>query len=283
MSNVTRDAAHNYTADGVTYPSVTTVLSSKEIDTTGLEIWKSKNSGIGDKADYRHLRMYAQKRGTLLHYHVLNQLTDKELWSDEEARSFNTLLDADEDSSVVYSLLRHDKRDTGVENRDMFYDACTDITVTDILEKDKRWFMDAADEILAEVDATPIAVEQLLHSDTLQLGGQVDLVYEDCNGDTVVADLKTSSSLREKHILQGYTYAAMVIDCDVVETVDRIEVWQLNPELEAMNVHTHSDTDLTEWHTDATWWRDEWDNYEYQSHEDIFGEIYSVREGYEDV
>lgn len=277
--DVSRTKDHVYTDGENEYPSVTTVLGSRDTDTTGLEIWKKRNSGVGDKADWRHLSWYARNRGTLLHYHVLNRLYNGELWGADETESIGELQQYNDDDSRVYSLLRHKKRSTDVSTRGEFYDSWTHVNVMDIFEKDKRWFIDTVEDMLDVCVDEILHVEQYLHSDTLQLGGQVDLVYRDVYGDVVVADLKTSSSLRGKHILQGYTYAAMLVDCGVVDHIDRIEVWQVNPELSEANIHSHDS--ISEYHVTDDWWNDEWDNYDWDSHDEIYQTIGEVRTQYD--
>jgi hypothetical protein len=270
--NVTRNDDWLYSDGDSAYESVTTVLKHFDTDTTGLDIWKKQNSGIGDKADWRHLLWYSQNRGTLLHYHVLNQLSQTELWSEDEQESIEELQQYNDDTARLYSLLRYKKRDIEVKDRGYFYDNFASSTIMNLFDQDKRWFMQKAETYIDELIKNPIAVEQMLHSDKLELGGQVDLVYEDYDGNTVVADLKTSSSLRGKHILQGYLYATMLVEQNVVDTVDRIEVWQMNPETEVSVIHSHENVSVH--HSTKDWWNDEWDNYEWSSHEAIVFEIY---------
>lgn len=279
-----------FTPDGTRFMSVTTVLGELDEDTTGLDRWKAKHDGTGDNAHHEHIFWFSQIRGTLCHYQALVAFEDHhdaaELWGDEESEAITlavngpddgTFEDASHDSEdIVYSLLRYQDVVTG---RDEFEHLFAETTrIVDVLRDNVDYFVDAFEtvcETLGITDDSVITVEKFMLNDEHGYGGQCDLVYEDPEGNTVVADLKTSSGLRQKHRLQSVAYAKAVEQADDidVEEVDRVEVIRIHPGSESWQVHTNevpAHVEDEESVTDDHWFTDKWGDFDYDSIEDMW-------------
>lgn len=278
------DGKRHYVLDGVDVLSVTTILNDLEEDTTGLDIWKKINNGYGDNADWEHLFWYKTYRGTLCHYQALvifEEMFDSEdiMWGDGEMEALSMLTtgpndDTFEDAShnkrdIVYSILKDQNK---VTDRDDFHHRFYNRSLIQVARDDQKWFVDTFKEVCEKLginEDTVISVEKFMIHE-LGYGGQCDLVYK-CphTGDVVVADLKTSSSLRQKHVLQAVAYSKAVEESDLpVDTVDRVEVIRLHPDSETWEVHSH--VKATENHTTDGWFKDKYGNWEYQSLEEMW-------------
>lgn len=311
------DTLADEVSDTARYMSVTTVLGELDEDTTGLEYWKDENDGVGDNADWEHLYWYSAIRGTLCHYQALKKFEHvydgDGLWGSEESESMalavngpeeGTFEDASHDNEdVVYSLLKNQDVVTG---RDEYEHLFADTTrLVDVLRDNVDYFVEAFEtvcDLLGITDDSVIAVERfMLNSgmtcaehdepasdcgdclDEYGYGGQCDLVYEDPNGEVVVVDLKTSSSLRQKHRLQAVAYSKSVERADdvPVDSVDRVEVIRIHPDSETWKVHSHEVpehcTDV-ENYTDDHWYDDKWGGFEYDSLEDMWGTFKELAE-----
>jgi len=214
---------HYTTESGKDVYSVTTILDQLE-KPVELTEWQERNNGEGDNANHEHLLWYKANRGTLLHYEVLSMFEDSheqtELYSEDEASSEEELFD-NHSPSKTYSVMK-DKRMLSSEDEFKTKDV-----LPEIYEEDKEMF---------EQIFNVIAIRNGINSDTvreiekmfivepeegIKYGGQIDMVYEK-DGKTIVADLKTSSGVRDKHLLQGAAYAKALDEEDVVVQVIRI-------------------------------------------------------------
>lgn len=285
------------TPDGTRAMSVTTVLGFLEEDTTGLERWQAEHDGSGDTFHHEHVFWYSGPRGTLCHYQALCAFEDAfdgdDMWGAEEAESMEQIMegpseDAFDDAStdledVTYSILKNQNTVTSRDEYDALFRGNT--RLVDVLRDDTEWFVDAFSEVREELgvaDDDVIAVERFMLNDEDRYGGQCDLLYEDANGNVVLADLKTSSSLRQKHRLQGvaYKYGVEQADDIPVDEVDRVEVWRLCPDTREWQVHSHTvpehaqhlydadDEDAR--YTDMYWFEDKWGEFEYEDIEDMW-------------
>jgi hypothetical protein len=265
MSNeITRNSEHTaYLKGDNRFPPVSTILSFLDEDTTGLEIYRDRNDGVGDSAHWPHHLWYSRHRGTLSHYEALNPLADRELWGADERDSMEQILTGPSESDmkevaemvgpdeeipdvsldmedIVYSVMeRHEKK---YPYRRTDYDG--DTLLSEVLYDDVDYFVDnfrrLRDGLGITQDAV-IGVEQYLVNSEDGYGGQADLLYEDPSGNVVMADLKTSSSLRHKHRLQTAAYKRGVEVCDAipVENVNRLEVIRISADKEDVAVHSH--------------------------------------------
>jgi hypothetical protein len=266
------------------YPSVTSILKTRDSDDDGLHSWQDENDGVGDNADHSHLFWYSRQIGTLSHWHALSYLDPQLTWTNDEATSLYKLNNVDElndpdehedvydatPKEVLYSVL---KNYGSVSSWGDFYDVHDPYETHDYYSehlvkratKDVQYFTSTQKQLWAGVGLTPmdvIAVEQYLMCDEYEYAGQVDLVYEDQYGNNVVADLKSSSGCYPKHQLQGAAYgrAIELSEHVPVDTVDRLEVHRTNPRRGEAAIHTHDDApDQLPIHT-TKYWEDSFDN-----------------------
>lgn len=287
-----------YTDGDISVMSVTTVLKFLEEDTTGLERWKAKNDGTDDAPHHEHIYWYSAPRGTLCHYQALKKFEDcfdedDEMWGEEEAESMQAVMNGpDEDefdeashdlNDITYSIMKYQDIVTGRDEYQHLFKGNT--RLVDILQENLEYFVSAFNDICDELNVTEesvVKVEKFMVNDDNGYGGQCDLVYEDENGEIVVADLKTSSSLRQKHRLQAVAYMKAVEQADKMpDDVDRVEVWRIHPDSETWQVHSHVVPDAAEHlydedrpedasYTDAHWFKDKWGDFEYDSIEDMW-------------
>lgn len=300
--DISRDSDENglrwYTNGDVSVLSVTTVLGFLDEDTTGLERWQDKNDGTDGRPHHEHIFWYSGPRGTLCHYQALKAFedayeADEDMWGGEEIDSMQQITDGPADGvfddashdldDITYSILRY--RNT-VTSRDEYDALFSDSTrLVDVLHDDIQFFTDTFHHICDELgvgDDSVIRVEKYLLNDDRNYGGQCDLLYEAPNGDVVLADLKTSSGLRQKHRLQAVAYMNAVEQSELdVDTVDRVEVWRIHPDSETWQVHSHSvpeyathlydENNRAEAHyTDAYWFDDKYGDFSYDSLDDMW-------------
>jgi len=112
--------------------------------------------------------------------------------------------------------------------------------------------------------------EYLLQNDIA--GGQTDLCYK-CprTGEYVVVDLKTSSGLRQKHLLQTHAYGMLIENEDSlpVDEIGRYEVWRFSPEYREPVVHTDTAFDDVDVHDDSYFYTDSYGDYDYDGESDV--------------
>lgn len=181
-------------------PSVTTVIDQKP-EPIGVKKWKKKNDGTGDTKHWEYILMYKGNRGTLIHYELLNQLIDGDMYGTEEESSEDELKDEDEFERY---------------------------------EDDLEFALDAWDEICEQRGITKDAVldaECFVTNTGLGYAGQFDLLYIDNEGDLVLSDLKTSKYVYDKHMMQLTAYEnALTLD------IDKLEVIRVYPDKEEWEV-----------------------------------------------
>lgn len=265
--------------------SVTTILNELDEDLTGLHYWKEKHDGEGDAAHHEHLYWYSGRRGTLCHYQALvkfeSQSDDDSMWGTGESKAMTEILGGPDDDTfdeashdekeITYSVM---KNQGIVADRDQWEGLFAENTdLIDVLKRDVDWFVEAFEKVcdlLGVNEDSVIAVEKFMLDEDIGYGGQTDLVYEDPGGNIVVADLKTSSGLRQKHRLQAVAYAKSVESSDDidVDTVDRVEVWRLHPDSETWEVHSNKEpehaAEIENFTTDY-WLEDKYGDFEYES------------------
>lgn len=282
-----------YQHDETSALSVTTIIGlALEEDTSGLERWQNDHRGQKDEFHHEHVFWFSGPRGTLAHYQALKRFADEDLWGPEEARSMQQLLEGPDDDAfddastdmddVLYSILRYQGV---VSSRAEFQALFSDLRLVDVADDDVGYFVEAFEEIcdrLGVDEDSVIAVERYLLHDDPRFGGQTDLVYEDPNGDAVVVDLKTSSSLRQKHRLQAVAYKHGVEQAEWGPSeIDRVEVWRIDPDNEEWQIHSNvvpsHVSDLYDEerpddsrYTDAFWFEDKWGDFSYSDMEDMW-------------
>lgn len=264
------DTGHRYYDDGAQRePSVTTILGIRNEDTSGLENWRDKNDGEGDSFYHGHHFWYTRNRGTLAHWHALSQLDEDLPWSDDEAESRHELfyqedprgdLDGASPREVLYSVL---KAQDAVATWGDFYEMHSpykggDYYREELLahaERDIRYFKETFNRLCDDLginERNVIAVEEFLVNHQYHFAGQIDLLLE-YDGDVVAADLKTSSSNRDKNKMQLAAYSTAVeLDDDIpVDEVDRTEVWRIHPDSGTYSIHANDE--VTDLHDDSYW------------------------------
>lgn len=269
-----------------TLPSVTSILKTRDEDKSNLYSWQDRNDGKGDNANHKHLFWYKRHRGTLCHWYALKTLDPELEWSADEAQSMWALGNVSKQNDpekypetwdatpreVLYSVL---KSQDAVESWGEFYerhphDASESYFEDELVaqyERDRDYFVSAFERICEKLNITSenvIAVEQFLFEEEYEYAGQVDLVYEDGDGNVVVADLKTSSGCYSKHKLQGSAYAKAIERDDSIDvgTVDRLEVLRIHPDSGQYVVHTDNPSHAM--HVSTYWKRsydDLWDEF----------------------
>ncbi len=191
--------------DGNYYPSVTTVLNEKETP-EALIRWKEQNDGSGDSEHWRDIMNFKANRGTLIHYHCLNEFADGDMWSPDEASSEEELK--------------------------------MDLDQWDQYKEDLYWAREQAWPLLKRTQGinedSVIDVEMFTYNQTVGYAGQFDMLYQDpATEETVLADIKTSKGAYPKHRMQLLAYKNAV---DV--SIDRVEVLRMNPDYQEWEVHS---------------------------------------------
>lgn len=151
---------------------------------------------------------YKGNRGTLIHYHMLNQFADEELDGKNEER-------AREQLKTKGDWQRH--------------------------KQDLYWAEEAFDNIrrMRGIDEDSVLnVECFVENTDVGYAGQFDLLYIDNEGDIVLSDLKTSKSVYPKHKMQLVAYANAIN----VEP-DKLEVIRMHPDSESWQTSHSSDWD----------------------------------------
>jgi hypothetical protein len=164
---------HIYELDGIRYPSVTTILSRTEDPESkrGIENWRRNFSmpGFSSPDDYVN---YTSIRGTIVHYNVLN--------------------------SVVREL-------TGIELDRSDLPACSEwVDRKEMIAKDVAVCRKLFDDIGFDIQF-PVSAESASYHIDKRYAGTKDL-YAKIDGVKSILDLKTSSGLRDKHIVQVGAY-----------------------------------------------------------------------------
>jgi len=234
--------------------SVTTILDrGSDDDKTGLKYWKKNNDGVGDNADWEDILHYKTNRGTLAHYAALNRFDHKfekgdSMWTGDERSSQDAINDKSGNKDYVYSILK----DKGyVKNREEYriLDNNEDVDLQEILTNDLEYVREEFDAICRDKSIKASTVEEVeamfarpRNRETRHqgFGGQADLLYT-CpkTGDHVVADIKTSKQIYQKHKYQVAAYAQAAKEDPELngEYIDRCEIIRLNPDKEESEVY----------------------------------------------
>lgn len=194
-----------YTDGDVLLPSVTTVIDQQP-EPEGIKYWKKKYDGTNGKKHWRDILMYKSNRGTMIHYKLLNEFSDEDIFGTNEENSTEELkLEGDWDryqSDLAYAE-----------------DAWGEI-------KTKRGINE--DSVLD--------VECFVTNISVGYAGQFDLLYVDDDSNVVLSDLKTGKGIYDKYKLQLTAYSkALNLD------IDTLEVIRIHPDSEQWQVSHDSD------------------------------------------
>lgn len=189
-------------------PSVSTVLD--EMPTPdGIKYWKKKNDGTGDTKHWRTILQYKGNRGTLIHYNLLNEFVDGDMYSVDEE-------DSEEQLKVEGNWHRYK------EDRIYAEEAWEDIKEERGIERENV-----------------LNVECFVKNPNVGYAGQFDLLYVDQDSNVVLADIKTSNAQYapyEKHKMQLVAYSkALELDVDI------LEVLIVHPDSESWKISHNTD------------------------------------------
>jgi len=168
-------------------------------------------------------------------------------------------------------------------------------TLVDILDDDINYFLDEFEtlkERLGINNSSVIAVEGYVINQQHGYGGQADLLYEDPDGNVVLADLKTSSGLYHKHRLQSVAYSKAIEDTPLydIENVHRREIIRINPDKHDVCVHSdtypehlndeYGSVPNVDWYDTQQFLVDDYGNFEYESVEEMWSHFEVLTQQY---
>lgn len=189
-------------------PSVSTVLDEKP-EPEAVTNWKANNDGTNGTTHWSEILQYKGNRGTLIHYELLNEFAEGDMYSPDESESEESLR-ADND--------------------------------WDRYEDDLDYAQSVWPTIKQFRGITPesvLNVECFVTNTGVGYAGQFDLLYVDENNDVVLSDIKTSNQSAapyKKHKLQLTAYKnALRLD------VDTLEVLIIHPDSESWKISHDSD------------------------------------------
>ena len=237
------------------------VSEKTQAEMTGIDYWKKNNDGIGDNADWEDILHYKTNRGTLAHYRAFNRfdhafMEADSMWTEDEQSSLDNIQDKKDNDNYIYSIVK-DK--DFVNDRDAYeiLKENEDYDLNDIMKNDLEYVEEEFDKICRDKHIKASNVEQVEamfvmpgNDEHAGFGGQADLLYKDPNtGDHVVADLKTSKRIYDKHKQQiaAYAYAAEKHPKLNGHTVDRGEIIRINPDSKETEVYTVEQDELEQY------------------------------------
>lgn len=197
LTRFTSDDIRVYTdEDELFLPSVTSCIDQKP-EPRGLKIWKENNDGSGDNPRWQDILSYKADRGTLIHYELLNEFFDGDMYGENENTAEESLKD-----------------DSGTNLYDDEWSS---------YQEDLSFARNAWAAIKQEREITSenvIRVECFVTNTNTGYAGQFDLLYIDGDGNLVLSDLKTSKRIYDKHKMQLVAYDnALNLDIDVLEVI----------------------------------------------------------------
>ena len=173
-------------------PSVSTVLDQMPTP-KGILVWKENNDGQNGRPHWEDILSYKSNRGTLIHYNLLSQLIDDDMYS------------VDEEQSVEELKMGGDW--------ERYQD---DLAYAEDAWADIRRMRGIKEENV-------LNVECFVTNTAVGYAGQFDMLYVDDENRVVLGDIKTSnarSAPYEKHKLQLTAYKnALELDVDVLEVI----------------------------------------------------------------
>jgi hypothetical protein len=199
------DGGRVYTDEEDLYlPSVSTVLDVKPTP-IGIKKWKQKNDGTGGTTHWRDILQYKGNRGTLIHYNLLNEFEDGDMFSVDEENSKDELkLEGD------WSRYKND-----------------------LTYAEEAW--EQIKRVRGISDENVLNVECFVTNTAVGYAGQFDLLYVDEDSNVVLSDIKTSNARYapyDKHKLQLTAYAnALELDVDILEVLiihPDSETWKIS-------------------------------------------------------
>lgn len=172
-----------------------------------------------DNPDYVMKR--SQKRGTFIHAYCQNMLVD------------DNLLTGIEEQDAKQWLKENNEWETLQD---------------DLTWIDKKWTEICENNGITK--ESTINCEEFVYSESLSSGGQYDLLYQN-NNKTILADIKTSSSVREKHKIQLSVYQQLVD-----REIDELQIIRINADNKETEVVSNTEWDMNSLHGLFQYYRD---------------------------
>ncbi len=190
LKRFTTDDKRVYTdGESLFLPSVTTVLDQMPTP-EGIKFWKRKYDGTGGNKHWEDILKYKSNRGTLIHYRLLNEFEEGDMFGENEDTSTEELKEEDD---------------------------------WDRYEADLEFAQEAWEEIKEHrgiTDEQVLDVECFVTNVGVGYAGQFDLLYVDRDGQLILADLKTGKGVYDKYKMQLAAYEnALEIPVDDLEVI----------------------------------------------------------------
>lgn len=117
--------------------------------------------------------------------------------------------------------------------------AADEVPALSTFADDERPYAKAVMDWWSDHDPKVIHTELLVGSRLHGVSGRFDLLYEDAQGQTVLADLKTAASVRPAYAIQLAGYAGCMEECGY-GTPDRMEIVHVKPDASYSVVESHA-------------------------------------------
>jgi len=224
-------------------PSVTTIKSLREDPekADALQGWRERYDGQSQWARpwYKDQKVYKGHRGTLIHFAILDAI------GDATGETYHHRVGetgwGHEEYYAEYCLKKWSKKAPSANTTEVPYtprgNQYDGEHAWDRAVREMKWAAQAFNEQFVQTGYLPIdsveRVEEYLYDTEYGYGGQFDLLYDD--GETVLADIKTSSAVRFDHKLQAAAYKH-AIESTTNVTIDRCEILRLYPDDEEVTI-----------------------------------------------
>ena len=179
--------------DDLYLPSVSTVLDERP-EPENLKKWKDNHDGTNSKKHWRDILKYKQNRGTLIHYNLLNEFADEDIYSNE---------------------------DEGQSEQELKLNGDWKRYQEDLAYAEDAW--NTIKRIRGITDESVLNVECFVRNTGVGYAGQFDGLYIDKQSNVVLTDIKTSNKEQapyKKHKLQLTAYKnALRLDVDILEVI----------------------------------------------------------------
>ena len=169
-------------------------------------IWKCVECNSTHYRHWKDIMSYKSNRGTMIHYKLLNEFEDGDMFGQNEEDSTEELkLEGDweryrDELSFAENAWNTIKEERGISQRGV------------------------------------LDVECFVTNVGVGYAGQFDLLYVDGDGDVVLSDIKTGKSVYEKNKMQLVAY-----DNALELPIDKLEVLRVNPDREEWEISHHTD------------------------------------------
>ena len=191
--------------DDMFLPSVSTVLDEQP-EPEGIKYWKKKYDGTNGNKHWKDILNYKANRGTMIHYRLLNEFFDGDMFGRNEE-------DSTEDLKLQGEWDRYQN---------------------DLVYAEEAWEQIKREQGINEESV--LDVECFVTNVGVGYAGQFDLLYVDEDSNIVLGDLKTGKGIYDKYKMQLVAYEN-ALDLPV----DRVEVIRIYPDGEEWEVSSSDD------------------------------------------